>query len=62
MLPYLVETMRRLNLDEQAFFRLAHIWAFDKDAPVATEVCQFKLHGVVPPFVVSYVKHIQGET
>lgn len=62
MLLYLVDTMKRLDLDEQSFFRLAHIWAFGKDVSVADDVAQFRLHSVIPKYVQRYLHYVQGET
>lgn len=51
-----VEAMTRAKVDEQTFFRLAHIYCFGSDANVSTDVAQFKLHAIVPPFVLRYVR------
>lgn len=62
MLLALVETIHRLKVDEQTFFRLAHVWSFGTDPDVSTDVCQWRLHGIVPPYVRKYVVHINEET
>jgi hypothetical protein len=62
MMLYLVATMNRLNVDTHTFFRMAHVWAFQKDPQIHDDVAQYQLHGVVPKYVVSYLKYIQGET
>ena len=59
MLLSLCETMARLKVDEQTFFRMAHIWSFGTDPDVSTDVCQFKLHGIVPPYVKRYLEHVR---
>ena len=51
-----VEAMTRSKVDKQTFFRLAHIYCFGSDANVSTDVAQFKLHAIVPPFVLRYVR------
>ena len=62
MLLYLVAIMNRLKVDEQTFFRLAHVWSFGTDPDVSTDVAQFKLHAVVPHYVRKYVQHIKETT
>jgi len=62
MLLYLVAIMNRLKVDEQTFFRLAHVWSFGTDPDVSTDVAQFKLHAVVPHYVRKYVQHIKEST
>ena len=62
MLLYLVATMVRLKVDEQTFFRIAHVWAFGTDPDVSTDVAQFKLHAIVPPYVRKYLHHIREST
>jgi len=63
MMLYLVETMKRLRLDNHTFFRLAHIWAFrGRDPQIHDDVAQFELHGVVPKYVQRYLHEIQGES
>ena len=62
MLLYLVAIMNRLKVDEQTFFRLAHVWSFGTDPDVSTDVAQFKLNAVVPPYVRKYLQHIKEST
>jgi len=63
MILYLVNTLKRLNMNEVTFFRLAHIWAFSgRDPQIHDDVAQFKLHGIIPKYVQRYLHHIQGET
>lgn len=62
MILAVAETMHRLKIDEQTFFRLAHVWSFGTDPDVTTDVVQWKLHGIVPPYVRKYVAHVNEET
>lgn len=62
MLLYLVETMNRLKVDEQTFFRMAHVWSFGTDPSVQDDVAQWKLHGIVPRYVQKYLQYIKEST
>jgi hypothetical protein len=59
MILYLVETMRRLNVDTHTFFRMAHIRMFGTDPDLSNDVCQFHLHALVPKYVQAYLKLLQ---
>lgn len=61
MLPYLLVAIERSGQDEQSFFRSAYMWAFKKDADISTDLCQWKLHNVIPPYLQSYIRHLQSE-
>ncbi len=41
--------------DEQTFFRLAHIYCFGTDPDLSNDVAQFKLHAIIPRYVVRYL-------
>lgn len=58
---YLAETMRSLGKDEQTFFRAAYMWRFGKDYDCVNDVCQYRLHALIPKYVVEYVDNIQKE-
>lgn len=58
---YLAETMRRLRVDPQYFFRMAHQWRFTKDAEVTRDVLEYKCAGIIPVYVREYVGHLQQE-
>lgn len=58
---YLVETMRQLKVDELTFFRIAHVWAFGTDPDLSTDVCQYRLHALIPKYVETYIKKLQEE-
>jgi len=51
--------MNKARTDEQSFFRSAYIWRFGKDTDVSNDVCQYKLHAIVPRYVEEYVANIQ---
>ena len=55
MLNYIYEQ----GLTKEQFFRLAHIWRFDKDYDAWQDAATFRIHGIVPQFVREYVAHIQ---
>jgi hypothetical protein len=59
---YLVATLDELRCDEQHLFRMAHVWAFQKDVSVANEVAQYRLHGLIPQYVCRFLKHRQNVT
>ena len=61
MLLYLMNTMKRLNVDNLTFFRMAHIWSFGTDPVLSDDVAQFMLHGIIPKYVQSYLRHLQGD-
>lgn len=61
MLLYLRHCINQAKADEQSFFRSAYMWRFGKDADVSNDVCQYKLHAIVPKYVEEYVIHIQGK-
>lgn len=59
MYLYLREKIRSLGDDEQRFFRTAYMWRFQKDADVSNDVCQYRLHAIIPKYVEDYVHHLQ---
>ena len=58
----LLRAMRKADCDTQTFFRIAHIHQFGTDPDVSTDVAQFKLHAIVPPYVCKYLQHIKEST
>ena len=58
----LLRAMRKADCDAQTFFRIAHIHQFGSDAVVTTDLEQFKLHAIVPPYVCKYLQHIKETT
>lgn len=61
MYLYLKETIKNLGDDEQRFFRCAYMWRFGKDYDCVTDVCQFRLHAIIPKYVEEYVRHLQSK-
>lgn len=59
MLLYLKYAIDRAGSDEQTFFRAAYMWRFGKDANVANDVCQYRLHAIVPRYVEEYIADMQ---
>lgn len=60
MHEYLRKKLEELRMDEYKFFRLAHLWRFERDVEMAVTVYKYKLTGVIPSFVVEYLEHIQS--
>lgn len=58
---FLVNKMNELNVDELTFFRIAHVYLFATDPDMSNLVAQYKLHGIIPAHVVSYIKILEGE-
>lgn len=57
-----LDAMAVAKLEEEMFFRLAHIFCFGSDANVATDVAQFKMHAVVPPYALTYARVVLETT
>lgn len=51
--------MEQRKLTPFNFFRLAHIFKFGRDVNVANDVAIYNSKGTLPPYVESYVRHIQ---
>ncbi len=63
MLLALREYMRRLQVDEKLFFRLAYIFKFKKEVNLDEDVRRFKESGSVPKYVADYLESLQrGQT
>lgn len=56
---YLRQKLLSLKVDELTFFRMSHVWSFGTDPDLHNEVAQFLLHGIIPPYVVRYIRHLQ---
>lgn len=56
---FLCNKMAQLHVDELTFFRIAHVWAFGTDPDLSTDVAQYKLHALIPRYVVNYLKSLQ---
>jgi hypothetical protein len=51
-----VEVMRRAECDEQSLFLAAHVYVFGATEDVSNDVAQFKMHCVIPFYVLTYVE------
>lgn len=56
---YLADRMSRLKVDEHTFFRIAHLWAFNKCPDLNRDVLEYRVSGIIPLYVQRYVQHIQ---
>mgnify|MGYP003425505540 FL=1 len=59
MLLYIYAAMARLQVDEATFFQLAHIYVYGVRITLSTEVQEFRVCGIVPDFVSTYVQHLE---
>lgn len=59
MLLYLKEMIRRSGGDDLQFFQSAYIFVFDKFYECVSDVVQYRLHGIVPKYVQTYLEHIK---
>lgn len=59
MLLYLRNKLDELRIDDIRFFRVAHQWCFNRDVACWNEVSQYRLHGILPKYVVRYLKELQ---
>lgn len=62
MLLYLMETLKRLRVDELRFFTCAHYWAFQTTPDLTDDVRIFRETGFIPRYVQSYLNYIKNET
>ncbi len=60
MLLYLKEAIKRSGGDDLLFFQTAYLWMFDYIHECVADVAQYRLHGIIPPYVCQYVKHLQN--
>ena len=49
------QRLSETKTDEQTFFRLAHIYLFGSDPDLSNDVAQYKLHAIIPRYVVRYL-------
>ena len=61
MLLYLKETIRQCGNDDMMFFQTAYYWCYQKHHDCVTDICQYKLHAVVPRYVRDYLKSLQDK-
>lgn len=59
MILYLQEKLRQLNMSYNQFFAVAFWWQFKRTSMLNDDEAQYLLHGVIPRYVVNYLKHIQ---
>lgn len=51
----------RLKANTMIFFQTAYNWKFKKFHDCITDVVAFKEYGVVPPYLLEYVEHLEGK-
>lgn len=56
---YLTAKVRELNLSYLQFMEIAHYWKFGRDVIPQGDYTQFLLHGILPKYVVEFLKDIQ---
>jgi hypothetical protein len=59
MMLFFRAKLEELRLSALEFFETAYVWKFDKQPVVQEDFCQYLLHGVLPKYVVEYLKHLQ---
>lgn len=61
MLLYLRNKLENLGLTYHQFFETAYQWRFNPPQvpSLNDDYCSFLLHGVLPRYVVAYLKHLQ---
>lgn len=60
VLLFLKNKMLQLRADELTMCRIAHIWAFGTDPDLTDDARLLRDHGVIPPYLRSYLKTLQG--
>ena len=55
---FLKNKLNELRTDEATFFRMAHVFFFGSDPDLSTDVAQFKLHAIIPRYVMRYLDHL----
>jgi hypothetical protein len=58
---YLANQMNKSKTDPLTFFRIAHVNLFGTDPPMHDMVAQYKLHGIIPQHVITYLKRLQAD-
>jgi hypothetical protein len=62
MLLYFKEKIRQLDLSVLEAFETAYVYTFDKQGHVVPDYCEYITHGVLPKYVINWVKNLQGES
>ncbi len=60
MLLYLKAKLDELRVEDVTFFRMAHLYQYGRDVDVWNDIAQYRLHGIIPSFVVNYLKMLQS--
>lgn len=63
MLLYFKAKLEELRITYHQFFEVAYQWRFNPPhVPcINDDYCQYLLHGVLPKYVIEYLKHLQQE-
>lgn len=63
MMLYFKAKLDELRITYHQFFMTAYQWRFNpaRLPSIDDDYCQFLLHGVLPKYVVEYLKHLQKE-
>ena len=63
MFLYFKAKLESLGMTYHQFFETAYQWRFNppKIPIISDDYCQFLIHGVLPKYVVEYLKHLQKE-
>lgn len=56
----LAEAVKRSGRSELEFFQEAYLWRFKKIGNCVSDVCQYRLHAVVPSYMKEYLDHVFG--
>jgi hypothetical protein len=56
---YLQARLVTLHVSDHYFFRMAHQWKFGRDVNPERDVWSYRHVGVIPSYVVEYVKELQ---
>lgn len=59
MILYFNAKLEALRLTPHEFFHIAHVALFNRDAQLEDDFAQYLMHGVLPKYVVNYLKRMQ---
>ena len=59
MILFYRQVVSRLNLTDLEAFETAYVFAFGKQGHVTPDLCEFKLHGILPKYVIKWVKSLE---
>jgi hypothetical protein len=54
----LIERLNELRAEDHLFFRIAHFWRFGTTPDLSNDVAQYRLHGIIPKYVMAYLDHL----